>query len=114
MKRNILALGLMSLILTACQEQHNDSSSNAALMKVSVVQPQAVEFARTLQLAGSWVAKEDIAISPALQGQQILSVEAEVGSHVKQGQVLAVLEPNNVQSQLQQNNALLTRAKAER
>ncbi len=112
MKKLILLLGLSGLALTACRERNEEPAGSTAVMKVSVVQPRSVEFARALRLSGSWVAKEDVAITTALQGQQILSVNVDVGAQVKKGQVLAVLEHSNVQSQLQQNSASLARAKA--
>lgn len=81
-------------------------------MKVSVVRAQAAEFAPVLRLGGTWVARDEIAVAPALQGQKIVSVHTEAGSAVKRGQVLAVLEPETVQSQLRQNAAQLNRARA--
>ncbi|EFX92368.1 efflux transporter, RND family, MFP subunit [Actinobacillus ureae] len=110
--KKILVLAIFSCFLTACDQQEEAEVAQPSLMKINVVQPRMMEFSPTLKLTGSWGAKEDIAINPALQGVQILSVNAEVGSMVKKGQVLAILENNNVQSQLEQNNALLARAKA--
>lgn len=113
MKLQMFACFAAALLLSACKGQNDDDAATpAALMKVSVVQAQAVEFSLVLRLGGNWVARDEIAITPALQGQQILSVAAEVGSAVRKGQVLAVLEPENVQSQLRQNSAQLNRAKA--
>lgn len=107
-----LMLFVSALLLAACQKQDDAAANAAALMKVSVVRAQAVEFRPTLLLGGNWVARDEIVITPALQGQQILSVHAEVGGQVKKGQVLAVLEPENVQAQVRQNAAQLNRAKA--
>ncbi|PJG82267.1 efflux RND transporter periplasmic adaptor subunit [Caviibacterium pharyngocola] len=112
MRKKILALALSAVLLTACNENMEENKTTTSAMKVNVIQPQSIEFARTLQLSGSWVARDEIAISTALQGQQILSVLVDVGANVKKGQVLATLENTNVQSQLQQNQASLTRAKA--
>lgn len=81
-------------------------------MRVSVVQARSVEFAPVLRLGGTWVARDEITITPALQGQKIVSVHTEAGSAVKRGQVLAVLEPETVQSQLRQSAAQLNRARA--
>lgn len=110
--KKILVLAIFSCFLTACDQQEEAEVAQPSLIKINVVQPRMMEFSPTLKLTGSWGAKEDIAINPALQGVQILSVNTEVGSMVKKGQVLAILENNNVQSQLEQNNALLARAKA--
>lgn len=111
MKKRTVATLLCAMLAAACQKQ-DDGAAAAAAMRVSVVQARAVEFSPLLRLGGNWVARDEIALTPALQGQQIVSVHAEAGDAVKKGQLLAVLEPENVQSQLRQNSAQLNRAKA--
>lgn len=109
MKKAMLLLPLAAL-LAACGRQ-NETAAQAP-MRVSVVQARSVEFAPTLPLGGTWVARDEIAVAPALQGQKIVSVHTEAGSAVKRGQVLAVLEPETVQSQLRQSAVQLNRARA--
>ena len=77
--KKILVLAIFSCFLTACDQQEEAEVAQPSLMKINVVQPRMMEFSPTLKLTGSWGAKEDIAINPALQGVQILSVNAEVG-----------------------------------
>ena len=111
MKRLIWILALSCTVLGACVQQ-GGSEETAAAMKVNVVQAGALEFVQNLRLSGSWVAKDEIQIGTALQGQQIVSVLADVGAQVKKGQVLAMLEHSNAQSLVRQNQALLARAQA--
>ncbi|MFC0322707.1 efflux RND transporter periplasmic adaptor subunit [Gallibacterium melopsittaci] len=116
MRMIILFLSLFSLFCSGCQKQDTQSfqaaENNDSSLKISVIKPQQIDFAKTLKLSGTWVAKEEIAIGTALQDQQVLSVLVEAGDHVKKGQILATLEYSNVQSQLKQNQAALVRAKA--
>lgn len=109
MKR-FLWIILLSCCLSACQEQAVEVADN--LMKVNVIEVQPATLTQSLQLAGTVVAKEDIAIGTPLMGLQIQSVKVEVGDVVQKGQVLATLESSQVKSQLNQNNANLQRAKA--
>ncbi|OOH88615.1 efflux transporter periplasmic adaptor subunit [Pasteurellaceae bacterium 15-036681] len=111
--KQIFRLLLCALFLTACQDQQNNNEQTThSLMKVNVVPVQTIDWARTVSLSGNVVAKEDVAISTALQGLQVLEVKVDVGDWVEKGQVLAVLEQSNVQSQVMQNEANLNRAKA--
>ncbi|MFC0308722.1 biotin/lipoyl-binding protein [Gallibacterium trehalosifermentans] len=113
MRMIILFLSLFSLFCSGCQKQDTQSfqaaENNDSSLKISVIKPQQIDFAKTLKLSGTWVAKEEIAIGTALQDQQVLSVLVEAGDHVKKGQILATLEYSNVQSQLKQNQAALVR-----
>ncbi|MDO4906032.1 MAG: efflux RND transporter periplasmic adaptor subunit [Lautropia sp.] len=100
------------MILAACGEQAENDAMQPASMKVNVVRAQGGEWMPTLSLSGNAVAREDVAVGTALQGLQVLDVKVEVGDRVEKGQLLAVLEHSNVQSQLAQNSAALIRAKA--
>ncbi|MDO4904092.1 MAG: efflux RND transporter periplasmic adaptor subunit [Lautropia sp.] len=65
-----------------------------------------------IRLSGTLVAREDIAIGTALQDQRVSEVHVDVGDTVQHGQVLARLEAEQVQAQLQQAEAMLARARA--
>ena len=111
--QQIFTFGLCVLFLTACQEQdENSKQSPPLLMKVNVVPVQSINWTRTVSLSGNVVAKQEVTISTPLQGLQVLDVKADVGEWVEKGQVLAVLEHSNVQSQVLQNEASLKRAQA--
>ncbi len=56
---------------------------------------------------GYVVAWEDVAVGTALQGLQMLDVNAELGDRVEKGRLLAVLEHSNVQVQVGQDMAAL-------
>lgn len=110
MKKFLFAF--FTLFLTACDRSETETQPTHTAMPVTVIMPKMDNIKSTLMLHGTLAAEKSISVSTPLQGLQILSVNAEVGDRVKKGQVLAYLESNNVQSQLQQNNAQLARAKA--
>ena len=113
MKKLLVTLAIASVFLTACGQQNaEDAVPKSSPMKINVVQPKSTDFAKTLTLTGSWVARDTVVINAALQGQQITAVLADVGQRVKKGQVLATLENTNVQTTVQQNQANLAKAKA--
>ena len=54
MKLQMFACFAAALLLSACKGQNDDDAATpAALMKVSVVQAQAVEFSPVLRLGGA-------------------------------------------------------------
>ena len=103
---------LLILLLTACQPDAPEENA-APPLRVTVLQAAPADLSPTLRLPGTLAAREEVAVTAALQGQRILSVAVEVGDRVRAGQVLAQLEHVNVQSQLQQTEAQLARARAQ-
>lgn len=97
--------------LTACGKS-DEAVATPALMKINVVQAACGEWARTLNLSGNVTAQNNVEVGTSLQGLQVLAVKTDIGEQVKKGQVLALLEHSNLQSQLAQNEATLSRAKA--
>ena len=60
---------------------------------------------------GELVAKDDVAVGSALQGQQISEILAEVGENVQKGQILALLDGAGVKAKFDQQTAALEAAK---
>lgn len=99
------------LLTAACGGAPEDKKEEP--LRVTVVRAAPADMAQTLRLSGTLSAREDIAVSTPLQGLKIVAVYADAGDTVKRGQVLAQLEDVNVDSQLRQTEAQLTRAKAQ-
>lgn len=106
---SLLALCL-AVLLSACRQ--NAPQTPPAVMRVTTVRAVATELPQTLHLSGSLVAREAVAVGTALQGQRIVSVSVDTGDRVTRGQILAELEGVSVESQLQQTQAQLVRARA--
>ncbi|MBD2782275.1 efflux RND transporter periplasmic adaptor subunit [Xenorhabdus szentirmaii] len=81
-------------------------------MRVSTTTMQPVPFAPSIKILGSVVAKNEIAITPALTQLVITGVLVEEGDHVKQGQVLATLETPIQDEKVKRAQAELEKARA--
>lgn len=84
---------------------------NDEAIKLTVVSPKIAKFSPKLNLHGELVAKDDVAVGSALQGQQISEVLVEVGENVQKGQILALLDNAGVKAKFEQQTAALEAAK---
>ncbi|OZA76998.1 MAG: efflux transporter periplasmic adaptor subunit, partial [Azorhizobium sp. 39-67-5] len=81
-------------------------------LTVSVTHPEKREMVETLLVTGSLIAREEIQVGPEIEGYRLTEILAEVGDRVKQGQVLARLNREVLETQLAQNTANRAKAKA--
>lgn len=79
---------------------------------ITVFKVTVADFVETAMVSGSIVPREEIIVSPELEGFRVLELFAEEGSQVKKGQVLARLVDNQLQAQVAQNEAGVARAQA--
>lgn len=86
-------------------------NQNDEAIKLTVVSPKIAKFSPKLNLHGELVAKDDVAVGSALQGQQISEVLVEVGESVQKGQILALLDNAGVKAKFDQQTAALEVAK---
>ena len=86
-------------------------NQNDEAIKLTVVSPKIAKFSPKLNLHGELVAKDDVAVGSALQGQQISEVLVEVGENVQKGQILALLDNAGVKAKFDQQTATLEVAK---
>ncbi len=96
------------------QDRQNPDASqnqNDEAIKLTVVSPKIAKFSPKLNLHGELVAKDDVAVGSALQGQQISEVLVEVGENVQKGQILALLDNAGVKAKFDQQTAALEVAK---
>ena len=87
------------------------SDTPPAATVVAAVRSQVVE---TVEASGTLVAREEIAVTPALVGPRIVEVLADEGDAVEAGEVLARLDPADAQSRLARAQAQIARAQAAR
>lgn len=99
-------------VISCTGEQDVPDDNGNEILNVTVVRPEGNVWNRELLLTGTVRARNKIAISSSISGLQIIDVTAEVGDSVSKGQTLAVLENVNVQTQLEQNEAMLAKALA--
>ncbi len=82
------------------------------LPAITVVRAAAGTLVDTLDLTGTLVAREEVLVSPQLDGLAITRVAAEEGDRVAAGQVLAELSHDVLDASLAQNAAQIARAEA--
>src|SRR5262249_12837620 len=79
---------------------------------VTVAQARERDFVETLFISGTLVARDEVLIGAPADGLRIVELLAEDGDRVEKGQVLARLDPSQLDALLAQNDAALIRADA--
>lgn len=79
---------------------------------VTVMKVTTENFVETAAVSGSLVPREEILVSPEVDGLRVLELLADEGDKVKKGQVLARLVAEQLDAQLAQNDANLARSTA--
>ncbi len=79
---------------------------------VSVVAVQEATFTESVLATGSLVAREEVLVTPQIEGYRVHEIFAEQGDRVKQGALLAKLADETLTAQLAQLEASLVRADA--
>lgn len=79
---------------------------------ISVMKVTARDFTETVLATGSLVPREEILVSPEIEGLRVMTLNVDEGSRVKKGDVLATLVREQLDAQMAQNDASLARATA--
>jgi HlyD family secretion protein len=93
----------------AAASQKNEAPKAPA---ISVTRLKTSEFVEYALVNGSLIAREEILISPEIEGFRVVELFADEGSAVKKGQVLARLVAEQLDAQMAQNEANLARSSA--
>ena len=88
-------------------------NAEEALPLVSVTMPGMHAVTSTVTFTGALAARYDMPIGAEGEGGRIVAVLAEVGDHVKKGQVLARLDQSVLRPQVQRLQAMLEQARAQ-
>lgn len=110
------SLPLLALVLSL----HAGAALAAPEQRATEPRPPSVTVATATRgevrdlviVTGSFVAREEVLISPEIEGLSIIEILAEEGDQVAAGQVLARLNRAMLDVQLAQNAAQITRAEA--
>lgn len=114
----ILPLALL-LLISACssgkQEQaanaNNREQISAQIIEVSTAQVVERNMRRSLEVVGSLEAQDDVTVSSQLSGN-LDDITVDVGTVVRQGQVIARLDPRELRFRADQQEAALRQAEA--
>lgn len=79
---------------------------------VTVTTAKTTEIVQSVIVSGSLVARDEVMVSPEIDGLQIVALLAEEGDRVASGQVLARLSRISLDVQKAQNDAQIARAEA--
>jgi HlyD family secretion protein len=102
--RLLLALSFPALI-AGCNRSEKQESLPPLSVTVVTVGSHAVSGGLTA--SGRLLPREEVAVAADLNGYRIADVTVEEGAHVQRGQVLAVLDPSLLRSQVAQVQAVL-------
>jgi RND family efflux transporter MFP subunit len=116
-KRGLIACMVAGLVLMtpsapALAAESAQTASGAAGPAVSVAPAQMKIFTETILVTGSLVAREEVLVSPQIEGFRITEILAEEGDRVTSGQILARLSDDALKAQLAQLQANRMRADA--
>jgi HlyD family secretion protein len=87
-------------------------TAEPAAPAVTVVAAWRGSIAERVVVTGDFVAREEVLVTPQIDGHAITEIDAEAGDRVAQGQVLARLSPDTLEAQLAQDEAQVARAAA--
>ncbi len=85
---------------------------DATAPAVSVAAVTTADFVETVLITGSVVARDEVLITPEIEGFRVIELTAEEGDTVTKGQLLARLSSYTLEAQVAQNDASLARADA--
>ena len=103
----------MAIVLSAfangCGDAHKADAAD--VRQAAVVKVQRKSLSSTLEIASEFLPYQEIDVYAKVSGY-IQKLYVDWGTHVKQGQILAVLEIPELQQQLQQDEAAVQRSRA--
>ena len=107
-----VATGQIDAPALGAKHEKPAATSEVVTPLVTVIRPKTHGFVETVLVTGSLVPRREILIAPQIEGQRIRELSAEVGDRVRQGQVLARLVTDNLETRMAQNAAQVARADA--
>jgi RND family efflux transporter MFP subunit len=108
--KTVFSLCFLAGIATGCGGAHKASADNAAnAPAAAVVKVTRLSITDNLEIASEFLPFQEVDVYAKVSGY-IHELKVDVGVHVKQGQVLAVLEIPELQQQLQQDEASVRRS----
>jgi RND family efflux transporter MFP subunit len=108
--RSIFVLIIFSAFAGGCGDAHKADASDVP--RAAVVKVQRKNISSTLEIASEFLPYQEIDVYAKVSGY-IQKLYVDWGTHVKEGQILAVLEIPELQQQLLQDEASVRRADQE-
>ncbi|WP_425228269.1 efflux RND transporter periplasmic adaptor subunit [Sphingomonas sp.] len=111
MRRGVILLG--AIALAGCGKGKPDAQASAPpprAVQVATVEERSLD--RAITASGTLRPREEAAVGAELAGYRVLRVLVDVGSSVRRGQALIVLDPALLEAQIGQERASLDQAQA--
>lgn len=89
-----------------------ETMKNDSAPLITVVKARQADFKETVLVSGNLVAREEILVTPEVEGLRVVELFADEGSKVTKGQVLARLVADQLDAQVAQNDAARARSEA--
>lgn len=107
-----LALGLSVLLLAGCGAHGDDAAAPRPVVSVELVTPASVQWPDVLEASGAIAPWQEAIIGAEVSGVRLDQVLADVGDHVKKGQLLARYDDAGLRADLANLDALVAEAQA--
>jgi HlyD family secretion protein len=107
-----LVLGWAAPLQAQAQAQTSAQPAPGAGPSVTITKAKISEIVQSVVVSGSMIARDEVLVSPELDGVQVVELVAEEGDKVAAGQVLARLSRVTLEVQKAQNDAQIARAEA--
>lgn len=120
-KTSLATLCLLALLHAGCGESTGKATTRAEtahapstpVTRVTTVAPERMTIRRISELPGQIEAAEVTSMHAKLAGY-VQTISADIGDHVKKGQVMAELRVPEVEADLKQKRAMIDQAQAEK
>jgi RND family efflux transporter MFP subunit len=96
----------------AIQAERVNAATPTAAPAITVSKVTMNDFVETAVVSGSLIPREEILVSPEIEGLRVLQLLADEGDRVKKGDILARLVSEQIDAQIAQNQANLARSVA--
>lgn len=115
LRPSLIALALLAALATTANAASDPPKTSAAEgPTVSVVTAATGEVAEQIIVTGTLVPREEVLVTPEIDGQGVSEILVEVGDHVDKGQILAKLNRDTLDVQIAQFKAQLAQNDAAR
>ncbi|MCB1506109.1 MAG: efflux RND transporter periplasmic adaptor subunit [Hyphomicrobiaceae bacterium] len=91
---------------------HSPVATELPAPAITVAKAETQQLTETALVTGTLVPREEVLVSPEVEGLRITDLKVDVGDRVKAGDILATLEQTQLETQLAQNTAAIARADA--
>jgi RND family efflux transporter MFP subunit len=96
----------------AQKEERPGGAASLTTREVRVVRAETGNLARTVVVSGTLGADEEAQLGPKIAGR-LISLNVDLGDHVRRGQALARLSPTDLQLRIRQAESALQQARAQ-